>query len=103
MIKIKSCLFCGYDDTEVVITFGDSYYVYCDNCGARGAKGLSEEFAVDSWNEPQNIDRLSVFKNEERAVLNHLTNGLAVPPASAGSTQMPSDNLTVDSSALRQA
>ena len=47
---IDPCPFCGFKEVEINKTMGDSYYVYCDNCGARGSKCIESINAVSEWN-----------------------------------------------------
>ena len=58
-IKLKPCPFCGSTNVKIVGNHTNddcgwyySYYVFCRDCGARGAEKRDEEkpLAIRAWN-----------------------------------------------------
>ena len=83
---IDPCPFCGFKEVEINKTMGDSYYVYCDNCGARGSKCIESINAVSEWNSV-----ISDARPKDRANLTSHNNGLtaaSVPEIPAQLTRL---------------
>lgn len=55
--KLKSCPFCGRDNTGLTIEesydeFNENktYYIRCQRCGVTGRENRDKEFVVQKWN-----------------------------------------------------
>lgn len=50
MAKLKPCPFCGRTELEIVIVYGEDYYVGCLTCTACGQSCETYEEAIEAWN-----------------------------------------------------
>jgi Lar family restriction alleviation protein len=48
---MKNCPFCNGDDIEVSSNATDNYSCFCNECGAQGPSGETEEEAKELWNK----------------------------------------------------
>ena len=62
---MKKCHFCGYEAVECLHR-NENYYVYCDDCGAHGPGGLTEEYAIQLWDDaaPKNMEAVATSRNK---------------------------------------
>lgn len=52
-MKIKECPFCFSSEEHYVYLVNErnTVYIYCDNCGMRGATGYTDKEAINNWNK----------------------------------------------------